>query len=250
MLYNLQVDFMRMLTNRRFYYSIAGMIGTLILSGMAYFSNSGNVADLDNCFVVVSSSGYILLFYILCIVGGGIDYCTECKYHYMRYAVQRNGINAYARSKTIVAAVSGCSSMLISLAGYEGLMFLFLFFQRGSAEGIFASREMFIANVWNAVIFSLLGAVLSSMALLVTTFVENVFVGIASPILIYYVIITFSNKYGTVFTLMPSCVYFGDYELLGSRQMQFLYALFYTACILWIFYRVINYRMRRRLENG
>ena len=66
-----------MFQNRKIYICTLGMALTLYMSGIAFIRSDGDSANLQDAFSVVSSSGFIILFYLLCVIGGGLSYCQE-----------------------------------------------------------------------------------------------------------------------------------------------------------------------------
>lgn len=101
--------------------------------------------------------------------------------------------------------------------------------------------------VWDILIFSLLGAVLSVLAVYITTLVPDVFVGVSMPVLLFYVVITLTNKHWKTEAYMPSCIYFRS-GLFGGGICQFIYALLVTVCTIWVLYHGIFRQIKRR--NG
>ncbi|MDD6071475.1 MAG: hypothetical protein PUC12_11805 [Clostridiales bacterium] len=249
MLRTIQVDFKRLFLNRRYYYCIVGMAFALLVSGISYKKDRYGYATLEECFSEATFGGFVILFYMLCVVGGGLDYCMDVKNHYMRYMVIRNGIHSYAVSKTFVSAVSGYISMFLGQVLFCGMMSVYLVFQSGTTENLFSGGTEFESISWNILIFSLLGSALSVLGLFATAIVPNVFVGMTTPVLIYYIVITLTNKYWSNPVLMPSCIYFSYNKLFGGERQQFLYALLVTICFIIILYRGIYRRMKRRGEH-
>lgn len=249
MLRNLQVDAKRLLLNRRFYYCIAGMAFALLTGGIANVHIRYGMATLEECYDEVTAGGFIILFYMLCVVGGGLDYCTDVKNHYMRYMVIRSGVRPYAVSRTVLAVLSGYASMFVGQALFCGMMWGYLAIRNRSVSGILAGGAEFRDMCWFILVFSLLGSVLSVLGLFVTSFVPNVFVGMATPVLVYYVVITLTNRYLRNPYLMPSCIYFSYNKLFGGGGRHFLYALLVTICITVILYGGIYRQMKRRGEH-
>ena len=56
---------LRMFQNRKIYICTLGMALTLYMSGIAFIRSDGDSANLQDAFSVVSSSGFIILFYLL-----------------------------------------------------------------------------------------------------------------------------------------------------------------------------------------
>lgn len=246
MLQTIQVDLKRLFLCTRYYYCIAGMALTLLISGISYTTTLKYHTTLDDCFDEATFGGFILLFYMLCVVGGGMDYCIDVKNHYMRYMVIRNGIHFYTVSKTFVAALSGFISMVLGQVLFSGMMSVYLIIQNGTLANLVSSDVNFKIMCWDILIFSLLGSVLSVLGLFTTAMVPNVFVGMATPVLCYYIIITLTNKYWKNPVLMPSCIYFSDSQLFGGGIRHFLYTLLVTVCIIIFLYKGIYYQMKRR----
>ena len=196
---------------------------------------------------------FIILFYLLCVIGGGLSYCEDCNSGFTRYAVVRGDAKKYIRGHLFSAALGGCASMLGGMALYELLMIFTLWPIKGSFYAMFSQNHAyFIQNIWNALLLSLLGAVLAGLAMTVTACIPNIFVGTAMPILIYYMVICLSNKYAPLELgpILPAWVYFGNAEFLGGGIWQMLYALAYTGCIYFVLWKIAARQIIRRMENA
>ena len=123
---------LRMFQNRKIYICTLGMALTLYMSGIAFIRSDGDSANLQDAFSVVSSSGFIILFYLLCVIGGGLSYCEDCNSGFTRYAVVRGDAKKYIRGHLFSAALGGCASMLGGMALYELLMIFTLWPIKGS----------------------------------------------------------------------------------------------------------------------
>lgn len=250
MLDTLRVDFQRLFLSRRYYYSIAGMALALLLNGITYTGTVAGTVSLGECFDEVSFGGFMILFYLLCVVGGGLDYCMDVKNHFMRYTVVRSGLSSYTLSKTIVSAAAGWISSLLGQAIFLGLMWFVLRYINGGTGEEMTSSGLVPEMWWGLLTFSLLGSVLSVLGLFVTCFVPNVFVGITAPVLCYYMVITLTDKYFTNPYILPGCIYFARYySLFGGGVKHFGYALLVTLCMVLLMYAGIYSLMKRRGEH-
>ncbi len=187
------------------------------------------------------------------MIGGGLSYCEDCNSGFTRYAVVRGDAKKYIRGHLFSAALGGCASMLGGMALYELLMIFTLWPIKGSFYAMFSQNHAyFIQNIWNALLLSLLGAVLAGLAMTVTACIPNIFVGTAMPILIYYMVICLSNKYAPLELgpILPAWVYFGNAEFLGGGIWQMLYALAYTGCIYFVLWKIAARQIIRRMENA
>ena len=86
---------LRMFQNRKIYICTLGMALTLYMSGIAFIRSDGDSANLQDAFSVVSSSGFIILFYLLCVIGGGLSYCEDCDGMYSQYICRDGNAHSY-----------------------------------------------------------------------------------------------------------------------------------------------------------
>ena len=103
-------------------------------------------------------------------------------------------------------------------------------------NGIIGDWAYFTENVWTGLIFSLLCGTLSCLAVTVTIFIPNIFVGTAAPILILYMVMTLLNKWCSNIYLLPSVcishlhIYLIICYIIGFTRYAILVALF-LLCI-------------------
>ena len=137
---------LRMFQNRKIYICTLGMALTLYMSGIAFIRSDGDSANLQDAFSVVSSSGFIILFYLLCVIGGGLSYCEDCNSGFTRYAVVRGDAKKYIRGHLFSAALGGCASMLGGMALYELLMIFTLWPIKGSFYAMFSQNHAYFIS--------------------------------------------------------------------------------------------------------
>lgn len=121
---------------------------------IAYVHNCSGITTLEECYDQVTGGGFVILFYMLCVVGGGLDYCMDVKNHYMRYMVIRNGVRPYAVSKTITSVISGYVSMFLGQIMYCGMMFVYLMIQNKSTSVILSGGKDFEDMCWVILVFT------------------------------------------------------------------------------------------------
>lgn len=142
--------------------------------------------------------------------------------------------------------------MLGGMALYELLMIFTLWPIKGSFYAMFSQNHAyFIQNIWNALLLSLLGAVLAGLAMTVTACIPNIFVGTAMPILIYYMVICLSiNMLRWSWDNSAGMGILWQCGISGGGIWQMLYALAYTGCIYFVLWKIAARQIIRRMENA
>lgn len=240
-----KTDMKKMIFNKRFFYSVIGMVVALTVSGISMFRDQGKNINMSDCFTVVSGFGFILVYYVLSVIAGGMDYGIEKKSHYKEMMMIRIGKRRYILSKIITSSMGGYLSMLLGMAIFYGIFCLVIASMRGGFTEMYSGQEQWEDQLWYILVFCLLGSVLSVIGTVITVFIPNIFVGCSAPVLIYYMVITLTNKHWNVWTFMPSCIYFSQYKLFGSYPAHFLYACLYSDCIIYFMYRLVLWKVRR-----
>lgn len=245
----LNVCFLRIVRSRKTWTCILGMTLALFVNGIAQIlidSNSGLSNIIEGC----TSSGFIILYYIMCVISGGVMFCEDYTSGYIKFVITKHSKKDYVKSEIIASTVCGIMSMLISFIIFVLLMVgVFLLKGYTIQETLFLDMEQFSENIWFMLVFSLLGGVLSAVAVVTTAFIPNLFVGIATPILLYYMVITLTNKWIDNIFLLPSCVYFCFTSLFENFWMHWIYAMCYTGCIVYILYQISYRKILRRIED-
>lgn len=243
----LTVDLEKMFGNYRFYIGAAGIALGNCLSALESVTNGGGRAGLEDVFVGVTGGSSFLLILMLCIIGGGFSFCEEQKNGNMRMTALRAGVKPYVASKVISAFAGGyLVTLLGSLLSAFGVALLILCEYRGEVQ-IFAGGEQTAWLVEYTVCASFLGALMSVVGLAVTTVLPNYFVGMAMPILVYYLWLSLDAWFVFPRYLTPSCYFI--YEDTQQWGWQLLYAFLFTCVLSRLLYGFCRRMVQRRLEN-
>ncbi len=196
-------------------------------------------------------STFSLLNYVLCAIPYANSFSNDYKTNYFRPIIMRSGKRSYAVSKVLATAISGAFCLIVGELVY---MLICSFF--GGAVSVneiselnTGSTEAF-SNIANANVLlsgnyigyfvllaihrGLIGSFLSLIALGVSLKIQNVFVIISSPLLVYYFIENLlMNFLKLPQTFNIANIFDGRISVVDSRYM-FLYSLLFAlvTCIL------------------
>lgn len=250
MIIDLKMCINRSLHSRKSYLCIGGMIAALYFNGLGSIIQQQESATFNDIVSGSISYGFIILYYILCVFGGGLNLCQDLQSGYIKFIISRTNKQNYIKAQMLSAFIWGCLSTLVAIIFFEILIILTLVILGYSAQNaIFSDWIYFMENTWTGLIFSLLGGLLSCLAVTITAFIPNIFVGTAAPILILYMVMTLTNKWCSNIYLLPSCVYFAFSYIFDNLLYHWIYAICYTGCFIFIMYKVCYWKMRRRIQD-
>lgn len=250
MLRMLRIDLEKMFGNYRFYVAVVGIALGLCLHALSDLMNGGGRSGAEELFTGVKGHGMTLLSFMLCVVGGALNFCEEQKNGNFRMAIQRSGLRSYVAAKIVSAMIGGFFVMVLgNLLSVGGMALMILVNYRGAFPAFVWGEQMAAVLLYTAG-QGFLGALLSVVGLTVTTILPNYFVGMAAPILFYYLWQSLDAWFHFPDYWLDLGCYFIFYpQVWKSWQWQLFYALFFTcacAALLALFCRRM---IRRRLEN-
>ena len=245
-------DFRKMISSYHVYLCMMGL-------GLMYFvmylgslnSNTymfGIVASYEN---VAEGTEIMLLAFLLSIVGGSFLYCEEEKHGYLKFVIQRIGVKRFTAGKLFTSLIGGfgivMAGNIIYLVGI--IVHRWIVFGTVSFEG-----EDMAYMFWEWMFSALRCGVLSEIGFLVSTYVANYYIAMTTPLLMYYAILSLETWIPVFFPMIPSKFFFTDVYLAGyikgNDSIEFVFALFYTACISLIMYSMVKKRIERRMEHA
>ena len=250
MIINLKMCMSRSFHSKKSYLCIIGMIAALYINGLGAIVQQKESESFNDIVAVSISSGFIILYYILSVFGGGLNLCQDLQSGYIKFIIAKTKKKDYIKAELLSAFIWGSISALLSIIVF-GVLIIFSLIILGymPRNGIIGDWAYFTENVWTGLIFSLLCGTLSCLAVTVTIFIPNIFVGTAAPILILYMVMTLLNKWCSNIYLLPSCVYFAFTHIFDNMLYHWLYAICYSGCIVFIMYKLCYWKMKRRIQN-
>jgi hypothetical protein len=243
-------DFSKIFGDYRVYLCMFGLMIVCLLSYFEMIRGQNFYNDVENGFTNLLGNEIILFCFLICIVGGSFLYCIEERHGYLTYVIKSVGVKNYVIGKLLVATVSGFVIAFVGLILTMMAMSLFLMtVYQGSMISVITVAA-FERIVWQIVLFAMLCGLLSAMGFLVTTFYANYYIGLTTPILIYYAILSIYNFVPIPVSLQISKVYLMVAFVESGFVYYFIYALLYTLCYLVIFYRIAVKQVQRRIEHA
>lgn len=245
----IQTDFKKIFGDYHIYLCILalGFICSLayleMTSGQIYFF------DFTNEFTILLSNEIILFCFLICIVGGSFLYCSEEKYGYIKFEIQRVGIKIYTISKLVTSVASGFIVSISGMAMSVITMIINGYLRGNTAIHIWPSLNDLEQFIWQIFLFSLLCGLLSAMGFLVTTFYTNYYVAMTAPILIYYALLSLYVWIPVPEELQISKVFLVVSSVDDKFEYYGIYAILYTICFIIIFYQIAKKKIQRRLEH-
>ena len=227
----LRIDMEKTFGSYRFYVAVIGIAAGSWLHALENMTYGGGRSGAENLFLGVRGAGMSLLGFMLCVMGGAFTYCEEQRRGNCRMVILRTGLPKYVAAKVIGAMISGFLVMVLGkLLALAGMMVMVQVGFHGSIPVLAGGRELeetlfYIAGN------GLLGALLSVVGLAVTTIQPNFFVGLAAPILFYYLWLSLDAWIGFPEYLSMDCYFQFIPEVWRTWQWQFFYALVFT-CVL------------------
>ena len=186
----------------------------------------------------VLDGGFSVMDWILCVVGAGADFCGEIKYGYFRQNIGRCNMKQYCGAKVITAGISGFFCAFAGMQLFHGAAIAAVFLENKTLASVNSVVQkdimMYILGA------SLLCALLSMAGLLVSSVIEDKFVAVSMPILLFYIYAYTATVYEFPLFLVPSMIFV-------ALSVGWGYAVSITVLAGYGCYRFLLWRLGRRL---
>ncbi|HVJ50002.1 hypothetical protein [Desulfitobacterium sp.] len=260
---NLRVDFRRAFFSFGFLLAVVGMSAALFFSasteGQAIvYDNGGDVLYL---YRVAHLQGFSMLSIIFATLPYAISFCTDWNNQFIRSAVIRTNIKSYGISKVFTTALAGGSAVALGEVLFILLLRLHFplvdrqspFFQNAASDQVYGSLLSggdFTAYFASKILISFFAAAFFAvLALWISTYLTNVFVTLASPILSYYFLLIFTRRIGLPQWCDLQRVLYGTFSA-GKPVFSLLYSIFFLTFLCTLMGIMIVRQIKRRLEHG
>lgn len=217
--------------------------------------------DVLYLYRVAHVQGFSMLSMIFATLPYATSFCTDWSNQFIRLSIIRTNIKSYGASKVLTSALAGGSAVALG----EVLFILSLrlnlplvntqspMFENAVAEpvyGILLSGGYFTAYFAAKILISFFAAAFFAvLALSISTYLTNVFVTFASPILSYYFLIKFFSNIGLPEWFNLQTILFG-YFAVGKPFFSLLYSIFFVTLLCILMGILIVRQIQRRLEHG
>ncbi len=256
----LRMDCWRAFTSVGFLLAVFGMLLALLFntSTERAVMDSGE-ADVLYLYVVAHFQSFLVLYVILAALPYATSFCTDWNYQFIRFAVIRSNIKKYGISRVIICALSGGAAVAL------GELLFILFFRLNlplvnTQNPVFESicstfyGDLLVSGHFIAyfasriIVISSAAAVFAVLALLISTYITNVFVTLGFPLVAFYSLINLSGQIGLPKWLNLYSILFGT--CLETPTASVIYS-FFSCSLLCVLLGVLAVRkIERRLEHG
>lgn len=201
----------------------------------------------------------------ICVLPGATLFCADWDNRNFRPLALRTGMRVYGISKASACAIAAiCTELFGKITFFLILAVRFPILARPDYTGknitiggtplkafepLFNQHQYLLYFILCELLIALLCAFFAEIALWISAVLPNMFVIVASPIIIYYLLDQILYYVGMPIWLNPFAVK-GGFAAFGGPLQSFLYALafFIVLCALfgWLFVR----KARGRIQNG
>ncbi|MDD3278591.1 MAG: hypothetical protein PHG16_06865 [Lachnospiraceae bacterium] len=251
-------DIRYMLCSYRF---LAAVVGYTVISFISLLDEMKLFpgASVYYLYMVYYSYPFWLLFLLFAVFPGGKSFCEDFESRYYRYRILRFGKRNYAVSKAISCFISAfvlvflSQWLLIGVLTLRGPMYLDVD-KSAMPGGIYAvlmnENQIWIYFMIRILILAAGAGFFSIVALWISTKIVNIFVVLASPIIVYYLIDNVSVALGIPFYLSLSRIIRSTIEIKGEIGVSLLYALGIFGGLSVAFMIAFYFGCRKRCEDG
>lgn len=217
--------------------------------------------DVLYLYRVAHVQGFSMLSMIFATLPYATSFCTDWNNQFIRSTVIRTNIKSYGISKVFASALAGGSAVALGEILFILLLRLYLplvnrespMFENAvsdSAYGSLLSEGNFTAYFAAKILINFFAAAFFAvLALGISTYLTNIFVTFASPILSYYFFIKLTSIIGLPDWFNLKHVLFGTFPI-GKPIFSLLYSAFFVTLLCILMGILIVHQIQRRLEHG
>lgn len=241
--------------------------GLFFLSGYEeFFHYAPNASNMDvfHFFDFLRNVGtFETMLIICCAIPYATSFYVDYNSSFIRSIKVRTGENKYIASRVIVCGVSGGLAISLGmllfilllafkypLVNIDGGAYQSVLMRASSTPGAFEplliSGNYFLYFLSNLYAIFLMGALWSSVGLLISTIIPNPFVALFSPYLLYFLQSIFIGKLPNQYN--TSRIIKGMFNL-GSVAYNVLYITLFTFVLILLIFILFGYFCKRRLRD-
>lgn len=252
MIHQLKMDFKRVIVSPKSYLSILGIVIICWISTKSYFrGNPDSYYILDLLISLSFFKKLIILFSALPFVA---CFCEDWKHQYIRSVVIRSGKNNYIYSKILICV---CSSFLVTFLGITCFLLLYNVFLSHGGDignlseslpyGMLINRNPLVYFFIIISIYSMSLAMWTISGLMMSSYMQNTFIAICTPIIFSYLIEEITYSYPLFMNLYTLA---RGYDILGLGALgSYLYTILVFVCMIALQGYVFGKNVKRRLSH-
>lgn len=251
---SIRMDIQRAFCSKLF---IAGVLCTI---GVCYLNISWDNMLSASVMYLVNGLAFGSQVQVLFVCGAlpyAAAYLSDWNNGYIRLLVIRGNLRSYLRSKVLVTALSGFFSVLIGKLLFAGSLCLFYpltsAFDAPEKIGI---NLLYYIHPWayfigDALLYALAAAGFAVMALLVSGFILNTFVTLASPLVLFFAITSIYQIFHLPQGIDLNGLTMGYiYVYADSWQFTLLHIIIVWLIVILIAGKLFIWRAERRFYHG
>ncbi len=250
-------DMRRMIFSFKFVAAVVGLSAVMIITLLDELSLDISNTTVTYARMLITYLDFDIIYLLFAAIPSATVFCIDWENRYFRFSVMRLTKRKYATSKAIACFAS--AFLVVAFSEWLNILLFSFFFpvfnvDRPIAYGIydvFNTPTLIYVQFAVEILFkSLCAGFCCVFSLWISTYITNIFVTLASPLLLYYIINMFSNA-----LLVPSNF---SIHKLSNAQVNIndspALSILYTIGIFLIAAAVLSilfvHRCRRRIENG
>lgn len=251
----LRNDIQRIFLSKRF------LITVFLIPALDFFSAASEKLpgmDVFQMLQWIDMFGLCIFIYVIYTIPYAYSYCVDISNRFIYYSVIRGSKIDYVRAKIIACSLGGSCAAFLGRLGTIFLLSLKMPLWNGLA-GSGNGEEFFYkmaenGELWKAFLLALLlnslkAAVCAVSAFMVSTYVPNIFLVAASPIICHQLLINIMGVLPYNRWLSFSRIYSIYGEVIPSAWGTLLYALFVTAVLIYGMGKLSSRAIIRRFYN-
>lgn len=256
---NLRMDLRRAFISPAFLFSSVGMAAVLFFNAANEFkiNSSCSVLYLDG---IMESNYFYSLAMLFCAVPFAASFCADWSNQFIRPSCIRSGPRQYCISKVIACALSGGSVVAFGHILVYFLLLLRFPLARASdiqnmilnepVLGCYLQGRQYLMYLLCKLIFQFeFYAFLAVLAFFISTFIPNIFVVLASPLLAYYFLLNLEAELHLPTWLDIRIISEGQCNL-GNTAVSVLYALVFFSVLCAVLGTVAVKNVKGRLQHA
>lgn len=254
----IKADLQRSILSFNFVFTIIAAIIGLWLISLQLFINDITIVSLHKN---IFNSDYLLIFYPIAAITYSASFCVDWDNDFIKSTLIRTSVTKYSFSKIIACFISS----FLAIAFGCGIFLLFHSLSiplttpteidsitnglHGPFENLVLSGNYISYFLIKITIASSYFALYAVATLYVSTYITNVFVVYATPLILHYLIINLNGIIKPPVFLNFIGLIRGSVDA-GGILLSFLYAMSFPVILSLLLGLLFKFRIGRRLEDG
>lgn len=247
----LKADLKRAVLSNQFLFTLLFILLVMLISCSGFMRNKPDTIYLLGPALGGGGSGIFILC-IAPILPYGMSFATDTEDKASSFWVIRAGTTEYAAGKFIASAVGGFLSVAVGIVAFSLIMSAFFPLYAGNSQtgdsyaALLQNNEPVLYILAIAVHYALSAALFAGTAMAVSSFIPNKFCALATPVVIYFVLMLITT-YAPIPDFLKVSRLVQDIYPDVSPLAAFLYKLIPVAAVLAVLFYITVRRIKTRM---